>query len=144
VVGVTKFWIIRRFLSLAGNGANSKQQAADNAAARQRLLEATLEERHSSKHLSGTPQANRLLAQEGFVHVFLDQETMNRVIQAIMAQGEYLGEIRGHERWGHQFEQPIGFRVGKDGGHFPLFYGEIKVKGGKYHANPRTRRPLSK
>ena len=52
--------------------------------------------------------------------------------------GEFTGVIRGHERYGLYFSQPIGYRVSPDGSRISLDYGEIKVTGNKYHVIPRT------
>ncbi|YAF95311.1 MAG: hypothetical protein AB3A66_22530 [Nodularia sp. CChRGM 3473] len=49
------------------------------------------------------------------------------------------GCIREHERCGICFDEPIGYRVSRDGDKFPLHYAEMKVKGNKYHVIPRTK-----
>ena len=99
----------------------------------------TLDERHISKHIPNTPEMLRLLNKEGFVHVFKDEATMKRVAQAIINQGKFTGVIRGHERYGLYFTEPIGYRLSIDGNQIPLYYGEIKVTKNKYHVIPRTR-----
>ena len=99
----------------------------------------TLDERHISKHIPNTPEMLRLLNKERFVHVFKDEATMKRVAQAIINQGEFTGVIRGHERYGLYFTEPIGYRLSIDGNQIPLYYGEIKVTKNKYHVIPRTR-----
>jgi hypothetical protein len=63
---------------------------------------------------------------------------MKRVAQAIMEQGEKTGVIRGHERWGLCFAEPIGYRIDAAGNALPLYYGELKVSGEHYHVIPRT------
>ena len=64
---------------------------------------------------------------------------MKRVALAIINQGELTGVIRGHERYGLYFTEPIGYRLSIDGNQIPLYYGEIKVTKNKYHVIPRTR-----
>jgi hypothetical protein len=99
----------------------------------------TLDTRHIAKHLSDTPQMQKLLQQEGSAHVFNNEETLKTVAQAIIANGEFTGAIRGHERYGLYFPEPIGYRISENGSRIPLYYGEIKVKGDKYHVIPRTK-----
>lgn len=55
-----------------------------------------------------------------------------------MERGQFIGAVRGWDRYGLQFDAPIGFRVGADGSRTPLHYGEIKVRDGMYHVIPRT------
>ena len=38
--------------------------------------------------------------------------------------GEFTGVIRGHERYGLYFSQPIGYRVSLDGSRLSLDYGK--------------------
>ena len=94
--------------------------------------------KHLPKHLEGTSAANRLIRKEGAAHVFESKEALGAVEQAIMQRGQFTGSVRGWDRYGLQFDSPIGFRVGADGSRTPLFYGEIKVKDGLYHVIPRT------
>ncbi|MTJ49797.1 hypothetical protein [Dolichospermum sp. UHCC 0259] len=101
--------------------------------------ELTLDTRHIAKHLPDTPQMQRLLQREGFVHVFNDEATMLRVAQAIIENGEFTGIIRNHERYGLYFASAIGYRIDINGSQIPLHYGEIKLTGDKYHVIPRTR-----
>lgn len=101
--------------------------------------ELTLDLKHIAKHLPNTPQMQRILQQEGSVHVFNDEATMARVAQVILKNGEFTGAIRGHERYGLYFSDAIGYRIGEDGSSIPLYYGEMKVKGDKYHVIPRTK-----
>lgn len=101
--------------------------------------ELTLDSRHIAKHLPDTPQMQRLLQQQGCAHVFNDEATMTRVAQAIIENGEFTGIIRNHERYGLYFSKPIGYRISADGSQIPLYYGEMKVTGDKYHVIPRTR-----
>ncbi len=99
----------------------------------------TLDVRHIAKHLPDTPQMQKLLQREGSVHVSNDQSTLERVAEAIIQNGELTGTIRGHDRYGLYFDEAIGYRLDADGNRTPLYYGEIKVKGDKYHVIPRTR-----
>jgi len=101
--------------------------------------ELTLERRHIAKHLPNTAQMQRLFQKEGVAHVFNDEATMIRVAQAIIENGEFRGIIRNHERYGLYFSKPIGYRISADGSQIPLYYGEIKVTGERYHVIPRTR-----
>ena len=106
---------------------------------RHELLDLTLDTRHVAKHLPDTPESQRLIRAEGMAHLFINEATMMRVITTIQQQGEYLGQIRGHARWGYQFDQPIGYRLAETGKTIPLYYGEMKISGGKYHVIPRTK-----
>ena len=101
-----------------------------------RLL--TLDVRHIAKHLPDTPQMQKLLQREGSVHVFNDQVTLESVAEAIIQNG-FTGTLRGHDQYGLYFDEVIGYRLNVDGNRTPLYYGEIKVKGDKYHVIPRTR-----
>ncbi|MDQ2809679.1 MAG: hypothetical protein M3Z04_22620 [Chloroflexota bacterium] len=121
------------------SGREPALSPAEIAAKRQLLRKAALDERQVDKHLLDTPASNRLLAKEGAIHVFIDRETMNRVIQEIIDHGQYLGSIRGHERWGVQFNEAVGYRMTSAGTKIPLTFGELKVQKGVYHAVPRTR-----
>jgi hypothetical protein len=98
-----------------------------------------LDIRHIAKHLPDTPQMQRLLQQEGSAHVFNTAETLQSVAQAIIDRGEFIGIIRGHERYGLYFPEPIGYRIDTDSRQLPLYYGEIKIKGDRYHVIPRRR-----
>jgi len=98
----------------------------------------SIDTKHIAKHLPNTPQMQKLLQQEGSVHIFNDRATMESVAQAIIANGEFIGVIRGHERYGLYFPDPIGYRLDSDS-RIPLYYGEIKIKGDKYHVIPRTK-----
>jgi hypothetical protein len=101
--------------------------------------ELTLDTKHVAKHLPDTPQMQHLLQKEGSAHIFIDEATIYIVAQAIIEKGEFTGVIRGHERYGLYFDEPIGYRVSIDGGKIPLYYAEMKVKGNKYHVIPRTK-----
>ncbi len=101
--------------------------------------ELILDLKHVAKHLPNTPQTQKLLEREGNVHLFNDQTTLERVAQAILQNGEFTGTLRGHERYGLYFAEAIGYRLDADGNRTLLYYGEIKVKGDKYHVIPRTR-----
>ena len=101
--------------------------------------ELTFDTRHVAKHLPDTSQSSQLLKCEGSAHLFNNETTMVMVTQAIMAQGEFTGVVRGHERYGLYFDEPIGYRLSIDGSRIPLYYAEMKVKGNKYHVIPRTK-----
>ena len=95
------------------------------------------------RHLPNTPQVQRLLRREGRAHVFNNLETLKRVTQAIIADGERTGvenEDDDYERYGLYFSEPIGYIIRGDGSQTPLYYGEIKIvkTTGEYHAIPRT------
>jgi hypothetical protein len=101
--------------------------------------ELTLATRHVAKHLPNTPQMKKLLREEGKAHVFLDESTMQRVIQEIFERGQSTGIVRDWKRYGLQFSEPIGYRIDVEGNQLPLYYAEMKVKNGKYHVVPRTK-----
>lgn len=92
------------------------------------------------KHLPNTPQVQRLLRKEGRAHIFSDRATLDKVIQAIILDGERTGINDDYERYGLYFTEPIGYIIRVDGSQTPLYYGEIKVLKitGEYHAIPRT------
>ena len=95
------------------------------------------------KHLPNTPQVQRLLRREGRAHIFSDRETLEKVIQAIILDGERTGindEDDDYQRYGLYFAEPIGYIIRVDGSQTPLYHGEIKVikATGEYHAIPRT------
>jgi len=99
-----------------------------------------LDTRHIAKHLPNTPQMQRLLRKGLSAHVFKDIETLEKVTQAIIERGEYLGKIRKYERYGLYFSKVIGYRISPDGMIINLFYGEIKIdEYNKYHVIPRTK-----
>ncbi|MGV0023800.1 DUF6972 family protein [Phormidesmis priestleyi] len=103
--------------------------------------EIVLDSRHIAKHLPDTPQVQRLLKRGRSAHVFKDQATMERVAQAIIEGGEFIGIIRGYERYGLFFADAIGYRISPtDGSSTFLFYGEVKIDAeNRYHVIPRTR-----
>lgn len=101
--------------------------------------ELTPDTKHVAKHPPDTPQMEQLLQKEGSAHVFNDEATMKAVTQAIIERGEFSGVVRGHERYGLYFVEPVGYRVSADGSRIPLYYAEMKVKGNKYHVIPRTK-----
>ncbi|WP_414546216.1 DUF6972 family protein [Nostoc sp. CCY0012] len=95
------------------------------------------------RHLPDTPQVQRLLRREGRAHVFNDRKTLERVTQAIIANGERTGiedEDDDYERYGLYFWEPIGYIIKAEGSQIPLYDGEIKIvkTTGEYHAIPRT------
>jgi|GEM_PF-1871333 len=79
-----------------------------------------LESKHVAKYLPDTNQMQQILEKEGSAHVFNDEATMFRVTQAIMETGEFTGVVRGHERYGLFFVEPIGYRISIDGSRIPL------------------------
>lgn len=96
-----------------------------------------------SRHLTGTPQVQRLLRKEGRAHVFNDLATLEQVTRAIIEMGEQTGaddEEDDYERYGLYFSDAIGYIMRMDGSETPLYYGEIKIikATGEYHAIPRT------
>nr|WP_228060331.1 MULTISPECIES: hypothetical protein [unclassified Coleofasciculus] len=70
-----------------------------------------LDLRHIAKHLPNTTQVQRLLRRGRSAHVFNDEATMDRIAQAIIETGEYTGIIRGYERYGLFFTEPIEGRL---------------------------------
>ena len=78
--------------------------------------EIILDSRHIAKHLPNTPQVQRLLKGGRAAHVFNNEATMERVVQAIIKAGELTGVIRGYERYGLFFAEPIGYRISSDDG----------------------------
>ena len=101
--------------------------------------ELTLDTKHIAKHLPDTLPMQKLLKEQGSAHIFKDEETMKIVAQAIIENGELTGSVRGHERYGLYFPEPIGYRISEDGSRIPLYYAEMKIKGDKYHVIPRTK-----
>jgi hypothetical protein len=81
----------------------------------------------------------KLLEREGSVHLFNDRATLEQVAETILQIGEFTGTIRGHDRYGLYFAEPIGYRLDANGNQTLLYYGEMKIKGDKYHVIPRTR-----
>ena len=100
----------------------------------------SLDVRQVAKHIAGTPQNQRLLKRGLAAHVFNDEPTMNKVTQAIIENGQFTGMIRGYDRYGMFFNEPIGYRISPDGSRILLYYGEIKINADdQYHVIPRTR-----
>jgi uncharacterized Zn-binding protein involved in type VI secretion len=153
--GIARFEGVHRVTDAVRNAANEKLIAEMLAGFEEDLArkcstcdgtgprppaELTLDTRHVQKHLPDTPQSAKLVRKEGAAHVFKDEATMQAVAAEIRAHGKFLGSIRGHDRWGLQFEEPIGYRVDAKGNRIPLTYGEMKVgPDGKYHVIPRTK-----
>ena len=96
--------------------------------------------KHTSKHLPGTPESAKLIAKEGAAHVFIDEATLRRVEEDIYTRGDFTGSVRGADRYGLHYEEPIGYRINAAGDAIPLNYGEMKVDSasGKYHVILRT------
>ena len=66
------------------------------------------------KYLPNTPQVQRLLRREGRAHIFSDRETLEKVIQAIILDGERTDiedESDDYERYGMYFTEPIGYII---------------------------------
>jgi hypothetical protein len=99
----------------------------------------TLDSRHLAKHLPNTPQMQKPLEREGSVHLFHDRATLETVAAAILQNGELTETLWGDDRYGLYFTEPIGYRLNADGNQTPLYCGEMKIKGDKYHVIPRTR-----
>jgi len=96
--------------------------------------------KHVPKHLPNTPQMQRLLNKGRAAHVFNDEFTMNQVAEAIIENGDFIGIMRGYERYGMFFEEAIGYRISPDGSLISLYYGEIKINAdNQYHVIPRRR-----
>lgn len=95
--------------------------------------------RYLDKHIAGTNKANSVLRGEGSNHVFTDRETLSYVEQEILKRGQKTGRVKGTERYGLYFDQPIGYRIDSTGNQIPLHYGELKIRDdGQYHVIPRT------
>lgn len=91
------------------------------------------------KHILGTRQAARELRVGGSAHLFLNEGTLAAVEAAILERGIKTGVIRGTTRYGLQFTNPVGYRIGADGAKIPLYYGELKLSpDGFYHVIRRT------
>ncbi len=90
-----------------------------------------------SRHLPQGRDAQRLLRQGKAAHVFLDKGIMNRIAADLLARGEFIGTVRGHDRYGLSYPELIGYKIAPDGKKQPLYYAELKVKDGGYHAVPR-------
>lgn len=95
--------------------------------------------RFESRHLPQGRDAQKLLRQGKSVHIFLDEDTMNRVESDLLTRGQFVATVRGHDRYGLSYQEPIGYRITSDGERQPLYYAELKVKDGEYHAVPRNK-----
>jgi RHS repeat-associated protein len=122
-------------LNVIGNIASLPIGGGEGLALRKGLA---FELKHLNKHLEGTDEALRLIRKEGSAHVFESKDVLSSVEKAILERGQFTGNIRGWDRYGLQFDSPIGYRIGADGSRIPLFYGEIKIKDGLYHVIPRS------
>ncbi len=94
--------------------------------------------KHIDKHLPDTNKSNKLIRTTGSAHVFTDKQTLANVTNEVFERGAYTGTVRGSDRFGLIFNEPIGYRISNDG-RKPLYYAEMKVQDGFYHLNPRTR-----
>ena len=87
-----------------------------------------------------TLESQKNLKDEGEIHVFNDEFTLNYVTELIFQQGYFSGWIRGHQRFGLMFIEQIGYRLDQDGNILPLHYAEMKINRRKvYHVIPRTK-----
>ncbi|CAN1209258.1 hypothetical protein TUMEXPCC7403_03480 [Tumidithrix helvetica PCC 7403] len=98
-----------------------------------------LAEKHIHKHLPDTPQMLKLLKEDGKAHVFNDRETLLLVTEALFEDGQLIGTVRGHERYGMYFDRAIGYRIDLEGNRLPLYFAEMKIIKGEYHVIPRTK-----
>ncbi|NJL88506.1 MAG: hypothetical protein HC916_00940 [Coleofasciculaceae cyanobacterium SM2_1_6] len=98
-----------------------------------------LAEKHVQKHLPNTPQMLKRLQEDGKVHVFNDRQTLFRVTEDLFEHGQFIGIVRGHERYGMYFDQAIGYRPDLKGNRLPLYFAEMKIIKGEYHVIPRTK-----
>ena len=97
-------------------------------------------EKHTRKHLPNILESQKNLKDEGEIHVFNDESTLNYVTELISQQGCFSGWIRGHQRFGLMFKEQIGYRLDQDGNVLPLHYAEMKInKSKEYHVIPRTK-----
>ncbi len=95
--------------------------------------------KHIHKHLPDTTQMQWEIRQHGDTHVFLSREMMEYVTQEILQRGQFTGLVRGFERFGLEFDHIIGYRIDAENRQIPLYYGGMKIRGGKYHVIPRVR-----
>jgi len=98
-----------------------------------------LAERHIQKHLPDTPQMLKLLKEDGKAHLFHDEQTLIKVTQALFEDGQFIGVVRGHERYGMYFDRAIGYRIDLEGNRLLLYFAEMKIINGEYHVIPRTK-----
>jgi hypothetical protein len=95
--------------------------------------------KHLNKRLPGTKESAKLIQKEGAAHVFTDKASLSQAEAAILERGQLTGSVRGTERYGLLFEEPIGYRISQDGSRIPLNYAELKLgPDGRYHIIPRT------
>lgn len=107
----------------------------------EKLVVATYETKFKARHLPDTEQSQRTIQRDGAAHVFNDEETLEYVAKTILEKGEKVGIIRGWERWGVYFDEPIGYRIDQSNQRTPLYYGEMKIRLDTrlYHVTPRTK-----
>jgi hypothetical protein len=98
-----------------------------------------LAEKHVQKHLPDTSQMLKLLKEDGKAHVFNDRQTLLEVTEALFESGEFIGMVRGHERYGMYFDRAIGYRIDLEGTRLLLYFAEMKIIKGEYHVIPRTK-----
>ena len=98
-----------------------------------------LAEKHIQKNLTDTPQMLKQLKEDGKAHIFNDKSTLFEVTQALFESGQFIGTVRGHERYGMYFNQAIGYRIDLKGNRLLLYFAEMKIIKGEYHVIPRTK-----
>jgi hypothetical protein len=98
-----------------------------------------LADKHVQKHLPDTPQMLKLLKEDGKAHVFNDRQTLLEVTEALFEDGQFIGTVRGHERYGMYFDRAIGYRIDLEGNRLLLYFAEMKIIKGEYHVIPRTK-----
>lgn len=98
-----------------------------------------LAERHVQRHLPDTPQMLKVLKEDGKAHVFHNKQTLLEVTEALFENGQFIGVVRGHERYGMYFDQAIGYRIDLEGNRLLLYFAEMKIINGEYHVIPRTK-----
>lgn len=81
----------------------------------------------------------KLLREDGKSHVFNDIQTLLEVTEALFNNGQFIGTVRGHERYGMYFDKAIGYRIDLAGNRLPLYFAEMKIIKGEYHVIPRTK-----
>jgi hypothetical protein len=99
----------------------------------------SLAERHVQKHLLDTPQMLKQLKEDGKAHVFKDRQTLFEVTEVLFKEGQFIGVVRGHERYGMYFDQAIGYRIDLEGNRLLLYFAEMKIIKGEYHVIPSTK-----
>jgi len=68
-----------------------------------------------------------------------DHQTLLEVTEALFESGEFIGTVRGHERYRIYFDRAIGYRIDLEGNQLLLYFAEMKIIKGEYHVIPRTK-----